>query len=159
MDNIEQEFTDIVRQHKKTIFTVCYFFSNKREEIEDMFQEVLVRLWKGYPKFRNESDIKTWIWRISLNTCNNIKRSAGRKIKTDTLSLEIDLQDESLEGSKQAQMLYRRISRLDLFDRAVILLWLENMSYDEIAMIMGLTPSAITNRLFRIKEQLKSMSD
>ena len=159
MDNIEQEFTDIVRQHKKTIFTVCYFFSNKREEIEDMFQEVLVRLWKGYPKFRNESDIKTWIWRISLNACNNIKRSAGRKIKTDTLSLDIDLQDESLEGSKQAQMLYRRISRLDLFDRAVILLWLENMSYDEIAMIMGLTPSAITNRLFRIKEQLKSMSD
>ena len=69
------------------------------------------------------------------------------------------MSDESIEGSKQTKMLYQRISRLELFDRAIILLWLENMSYDEIAMITGLTPSAITNRLFRIKEQLKSMSD
>ena len=159
MDSLEQEFTDLVRQYKKTIFTVCYFFSDKREEVDDMFQEVLIRLWKGYSRFRKESDVKTWIWRVSLNTCNNIKRSADRRIKADTLSLDIDMSDESIEGLKQTRMLYQRISRLDLFDRAIILLWLENMSYDEIALITGLTPSAITNRLFRIKEQLKSMSD
>lgn len=159
MEILEQEFTDLVRQYKKTIFTVCYFFSDKREEVDDMFQEVLIRLWKGYPKFRKESDARTWIWRVSLNTCNNIKRSADRKIKADTLTLGIDMSDESIEGSRQTRMLYQRISRLELFDRAIILLWLENMSYDEIARITGLTPSAITNRLFRIKEQLKSMSD
>lgn len=156
---LEQEFTELVRKQKKTIFKVCYFFSDNREEVEDMFQEVLIRLWKGFPKYRGECNPKTWVWRISLNTCINAERNAGRRIKTSALSLDIDLQDDSMESARQAQMLYTRISRLDLFDRAVILLWLENMSYDEIAQIVGITPSAVTNRLFRIKEQLKAMKD
>lgn len=156
---LEQEFTELVRKQKKTIFKVCYFFSDNREEVEDMFQEVLIRLWKGFPKYRGECNPKTWVWRISLNTCINAERNAGRRIKTSALSLDIDLQDDPMEGARQAQMLYTRISRLDLFDRAVILLWLENMSYDEIAQIVGITPSAVTNRLFRIKEQLKAMKD
>lgn len=159
MMELEQEFTELVREQKKTIFKVCYFFSDNREEVEDMFQEVLIRLWKGFPKYRGECNPKTWVWRISLNTCINAERNAGRRIKTSALSLDIDLQDDSMEGARQAQMLYTRISRLDLFDRAVILLWLENMSYDEIAQIVGITPSAVTNRLFRIKEQLKAMKD
>ena len=159
MMELEQEFTELVRKQKKTIFKVCYFFSDNREEVEDMFQEVLIRLWKGFPKYRGECNPKTWVWRISLNTCINAERNAGRRIKTSALSLDIDLQDDSMEGVRQAQMLYTRISRLDLFDRAVILLWLENMSYDEIAQIVGITPSAVTNRLFRIKEQLKAMKD
>ena len=159
MMELEQEFTELVRKQKKTIFKVCYFFSDNREEVEDMFQEVLIRLWKGFPKYRGECNPKTWVWRISLNTCINAERNAGRRIKTSALSLDIDLQDDPMEGARQAQMLYTRISRLDLFDRAVILLWLENMSYDEIAQIVGITPSAVTNRLFRIKEQLKAMKD
>lgn len=159
MDNLEQEFTSLVRQYEKAIFSVCYFFSESREEVEDMFQEVLIRLWKGYPKFRGESNVKTWIWRVSLNTCSNIKRVEGRRIKSDTLTVEVDLQDSSSDGTKQMKMLYERIGRLDLFDRAIILLWLESMSYDEIAQIAGITPSAVTSRLFRIKEQLKAMSE
>jgi RNA polymerase sigma-70 factor (ECF subfamily) len=66
---------------------------------------------------------------------------------------------DSDEGGKQIKMLYDRINRLELFDRAIILLWLESMRYDEIAAIVGLTPAAVTSRLFRIKEQLKSMSN
>ena len=68
---LEREFTRMVKEHRKTIYTVCYFFSKDADEVNDLFQEILINLWKGFPKFRGESSHKTWIWRVSLNTCNN----------------------------------------------------------------------------------------
>ena len=73
--------------------------------------------------------------------------------------MDVDLYNDTDVKSKQIQMLYNRINRLDVFDRAIILLWLENMSYQDIANVMGLTVANVTTRLFRIKEQLKSISN
>ena len=159
MDNIEIEFTKIIEQHKKTIYTICYFFSKDSDEVNDLFQEILINLWNGYKSFRGESNVKTWIWRVSLNTCNTQERKKKRQVQTIPLTMDIDLYNDTDVKSKQIQMLYDRINRLEVFDRAIILLWLENMSYQDIANVMGLTVSNITTRLFRIKEQLKSMSN
>ena len=160
MDNLELEFTKMVREHRKTIYTVCYFFSDNPTEVDDLFQEVLVNLWKSYPKFRGESSVKTWLWRVSLNTCCAVSRGERWKVPTVPLGIERDiLCSDNDDSSRQIKMLYDRINKLELFDRAIILLWLESMSYDEIAAIVGLTASAVTSRLFRIKEQLKSMSN
>ena len=158
MEKLEQEFTKMVKKYRKTIFTVCYFFSDNPTEVDDLFQEVLINLWKSYPHFRGESSIKTWIWRVSLNTCCSVERGKKRVLPTVPI-LESDILPESDEPGRQIKMLYERINKLELFDRAIILLWLESMSYDEIAAIVGLTTSAVTTRLFRIKEQLKSMSN
>ena len=158
MEKLEQEFTKMVKEYRKTIFTVCYFFSDNPTEVDDLFQEVLINLWKSYPHFRGESSIKTWIWRVSLNTCCSVERGKKRVLPTVPI-LESDILPESDEPGRQIKMLYERINKLELFDRAIILLWLESMSYDEIAAIVGLTTSAVTTRLFRIKEQLKSMSN
>lgn len=158
MEKLEQEFTKMVKEYRKTIFTVCYFFSDNPTEVDDLFQEVLINLWKSYPRFRGESSIKTWIWRVSLNTCCSVERGKKRVLPTVPI-LESDILPESDEPGRQIKMLYERINKLELFDRAIILLWLESMSYDEIAAIVGLTTSAVTTRLFRIKEQLKSMSN
>ena len=137
MNEIELEFTKLVREYRKTIYTVCYFFSDNP----------------------TDSSPKTWIWRVSLNTCCNIDRGKKRYVPTVPLVIDKDVISDSDEGGKQIKMLYDRINRLELFDRAIILLWLESMRYDEIAAIVGLTPAAVTSRLFRIKEQLKSMSN
>lgn len=158
MENIEQEFTKMVKKYRRTIYTVCYFFSDNPTEVDDLFQEVLINLWKSYPRFRGESSIKTWIWRVSLNTCCSVERGKKRVLPTVPI-LESDILPESDEPGRQIKMLYERINKLELFDRAIILLWLESMSYDEIAAIVGLTTPAVTTRLFRIKEQLKSMSN
>ena len=158
MEKLEQEFTKMVKEYRKTIFTVCYFFSENPTEVDDLFQEVLINLWKSYPHFRGESSIKTWIWRVSLNTCCSVERGKKRVLPTVPI-LESDILPESDEPGRQIKVLYERINKLELFDRAIILLWLESMSYDEIAAIVGLTTSAVTTRLFRIKEQLKSMSN
>ena len=73
MNNIELEFTKMVKEYKKTIYTVCYFFSKDTDEVNDLYQEVLINLWKGFESFRGESSVKTWIWRVSLNTCNTME--------------------------------------------------------------------------------------
>ena len=159
MKDIELQFTKMVKEHRKTIYTVCYFFSKDTEEVNDLYQEILINLWKGFEQFRGESSLKTWIWRVSLNTCNNQERKKKSSVQTIPLSIDIDLYNDDDTQSKQIQLLYTRINRHDVFDRAIILLWLENMSYQDIADVVGISLSNVTTRLFRIKEQLKSMSN
>ena len=159
MKDIELHFTKMVKEYRKTIYTVCYFYSKDSEEVNDLYQEILINLWKGFEKFRGESSLKTWIWRVSLNTCNNQERKKKSSVQTIPLSIDIDLYNDDDVQSKQIQMLYDRINRLDVFDRAIILLWLENMNYQDIADVVGISLSNVTTRLFRIKEQLKSMSN
>ena len=159
MENIELQFTIMVKEYRKAIYTVCYIFSKDTEEVNDLYQEILINLWKGFPNYRGESSLKTWIWRVSLNTCSNQERKKKSRIQTVPLSIDIDLYNDDDAGSRQIQMLYDRINRLDVFDRAIILLWLENMTYQDIADVVGISVSNVTTRLFRIKEQLKTMSN
>ena len=156
MDNKETDFSRIVREHKSTIYTVCYMFSKDKQEVDDLFQEVLVKLWQGYDSFQGKSDLRTWIYRVSLNTCISIDRKKKLR-KTQPLLEGIDLFDKNDADNRQTDMLHERIGRLQPFDRAIVLLWLEHMSYDEIAQIVGISVKNVSVKLYRIKEQLKQM--
>ena len=138
MNDLEREFEEMVRANRSTIYTVCYMFSQDQDEVADLFQEVLINLWKSMPTFEGRSNVRSWIYRVSLNVCISL---------------------ESNQNSRQMDMLRRRIAKLGQFDRAIILLWLENISYEEIAAIMGITVKNVSVRLYRIKEELKSMSN
>lgn len=159
MDSIELDFARVVREHKGTIYTMCYMFSRNEEEVADLFQDILVNLWKGFSGFRGESNVRTWIYRVSLNTCISADRKKKRHGESLPLDMNINLFDDSAEDLKQIRMLQGRISRLGVFDRAIVLLWLENLSYDEIGAIVGITAKNVSVRLFRIKEQLRNMSE
>ena len=154
----EQEFERLAREHKSTIYSVCYMFSKDRDEVNDLFQEVLVNLWRGMASFQGRSDVRTWVWRVALNTCITSERKK-KKNATVPRTMDIDLFDDRDRDTQQVQMLRNRIGRLQPFDRAIVLLWLENMSYDEIAAIVGITAKNVGVRLYRIKEQLKNMSN
>jgi RNA polymerase sigma factor (sigma-70 family) len=158
METLQTKFAQIVKENKDTIYTVCYMFSNDSEEVNDLFQEVLINLWKGLDSFKAQSDIRTWIYRIALNTCISANRKK-KKIETVSLSMNIDLFDDKDEKAKQVQLLHDRIKKLQPFDKAIVLLWLENMSYDEIGAIVGISTNNVAIRLFRIKEKLKNMSN
>ena len=134
-------------------------FSKDEDEVADLFQDILINLWKGFSGFRWDSSIRTWIYRVCLNTCISADRKKKRKGETVPLDMSINLFDDSAEDMKQVRMLQNRISRLGPFDRAIVLLWLENLSYDEIAAIVGITAKNVSVRLFRIREQLRNMSD
>lgn len=157
MNNIELDFTQLVKKQKGTIYTVCYMFSSDPDEVSDLFQETLINLWKGFPKFRGDSKPETWIYRVALNTCisaDRKKQSQGERIP---LTMDINLYADNDDDSRQVQQLYKRINRLGLVDRAIVLMWLENMSYDEIGNILGISAQNVGVKLFRIKEELKKM--
>lgn len=154
----ETAFAQIIKEHKSTIYTVCFMFSKDSEEVNDLFQEVLIHIWKGFDSFEGRSDLSTWIWRISFNTCISSERKK-KKSATVPLSMDINLFEDKDEDTRQIQMLYKRIHQLKPFDRAIVLLWLENMSYEEIAAIVGITAKNVSVRLYRIKEELKKMSN
>lgn len=148
----------MVQEHKNTIYTVCFMFSNDSDEVNDLFQEVLINLWKGYSSFKMLSGIDTWIWKVSFNTCVSSERKKKRH-KTVPLSMDIDLFQDKDEDSKQIRQLYQRIHRLKPLDRAIVLLWLEGISYEEIGAIVGISTKNVSVRLFRIRVELKNMSN
>ena len=153
----EREFEKIVAENKGTIYTVCYMFSNDRDEVADLFQETLINLWRGSGTFRGDSALNSWIWKVALNTCITFDRKKKRGITTEPLSMNIDLFDDVDQDNRQVAILRERISKLGPFDRAIVLLWLENLSYEEIGQIVGITPGNVSVRLVRIREQLKKM--
>ena len=160
MNQNEQEFEQVMRTHKATIYTVCYMFSKDQDEVADLFQECLINLWRSWPNCEGRSDVRTWIYRICLNVCVSLNR---KKRRHPTIPLTMDInpfeETETNRNSRQMDMLRQRIAKLGQYDRAIILLWLENMSYEEIAAIMGITVKNVSVRLYRIKEELKKMSN
>ena len=159
MEQLEQTFEQLVEQHKKTIYTVCFMFSKDADEVNDLFQEVLINLWKGMSGFRQESSPSTWVWRVSFNTCITQERKKRRSREQVPLSMKQNLFVDDDQESRQIQMLYKRIYRLKPFDRAIVLLWLEGTPYEEIAEIVGISTSNVSVRLYRIKEELKAMKE
>ena len=149
------DFERLVMEHKSTIYSVCYMFTDTKAEADDLFQEVLVSLWQGMDSFRGDASLRSWVYRVSMNTCISYKRK--KKIQTVPLEFSADAVSPDSPESKQAKMLHERISRLEPFDRAIVLLWLEDMPYDEIAAIVGISAKAVGVRLVRIKEKLKSL--
>ena len=154
----EKQFEELVKQYKRTIYSVCYMFSRDKAEINDLFQEILVRLWLGFDQFEQRSSVNTWVYRIALNTAINSDKRAKRRPQTVPLSTDIDPYDPQDSSFEQVRQLYALINQLDVMDRGLVLLWLEGIGYDEIAAIMGITVANVGIKLHRIKEKLVQKS-
>ena len=159
MEKNESNFRQLLLEYKSTIYSVCYMFSQEHDEVEDLFQETLINLWNGLDKFEGRSGMGTWVWRVALNTCITSDRKKKKRLDTVPLTIDRDFLDDDSVENRQTKLLHQRISRLQPFDRAIVLLWLENMSYDDIAAIVGISTKAVGVRLVRIREQLKQMQD
>ncbi len=160
MEKQEKAFVAIVRQYERVIYKVCSFYVSDEFPMADLYQEVICNLWMAYPKFRSESAISTWIYRIALNTCITGVRKDIRRPKS---SIPVATLAESLPAPESMEEnireLYRLISQLKTLEKAIVLLYLEEKSYQEIADITGLTVSNMATKLKRAKEKLKQMSD
>lgn len=157
MDSKKDSFEQLVRSHKDTIYTVCYMFSKDEDEVADLFQETLINVWRGLPKFSGgAAELRGWIYRVALNTCISLDRGKRRR-KAVPLTMDVNLFEAQDVRAQRADQLHRRISQLQPFDRAIVLLWLEDLSYEEIGQILGITAKNVSVRLVRIREQMKRM--
>ena len=134
-------------------------FSQDEEEVNDLFQETLINMWKGIDSFREESKVSTWIYRVALNTCLLQERKKKREVAKVPLTMDVNFFQDDDASAAQVRMLHQRIGKLGLVDRALVMMWLEGMSYDEIGAVMGISAQNVGVKLFRIKENLKKVKE
>ncbi len=154
---MKERFEHLVQEQKDTIYMVCYMFSKDKDEVADLFQETLINLWRGLAHMET-ANVRGWVYRVCLNTCISQERKK-KAHPTIPLSMDINPFDSESGKNRQTALLHKRIIKLQPFDRAIILLWLENISYEEIGLILGISTKNVSVRLIRIKEQLKQMSN
>lgn len=155
----EQAFLALVKEYRRLIYKVCYLYATDEEHLKDLYQEVLINLWQGFQSFKGDAKISSWIYRVSLNTCISFYRKHSKI--TDTMPLEslLGLMTDGDEKTVHLREMYRLISRLNRLEKAIILLWLDERSYEEIAEITGLSRNNIASKLKRIKEKLNELAN
>lgn len=152
---LEQRYHALLLQYDPLISKICFSYAESRADMEDLHQDVLINLWQGLPGFRGESSEKTWIYRVALNTCVATLRKKKLKHTLPWNNDLMDVVDESHQGRQAAAELRESIDQLSPRDRAVILMWLEDMTYDEMATVIGISRNTLATRLRRAKEKLK----
>lgn len=151
------EFADLIREHQGLLYKVTAIYTNNEQDREDLFQDVVYQLWKYFDTFRNESKITTWMYRVAMNTAITHLKKSKRNPHTEPISDSLlhasENKDEVLE--ERLRLLHRHIKQLNTLERGIMLLLLEEKSYQEIAEITGLNPSNVGTRISRIKEKLR----
>lgn len=143
------------------IIKICRAYTNTEEDFEDYYQEVCLQIWRSKDNFKGQSEWSTWIYRISLNVCLTLlkkKKNGHQYFASDSLPDAVTVDNHAFKDDS-LNHLYSAIKQLSEVDRAVILLYLEEKSYQEIAEIMGTNPNNIGVRIKRIKERLKKILD
>ena len=148
----------VIREYERVIYKVCYLYTTPNATLSDLYQEVVLNIWKAFPKFRKECKVSTWIYRIALNTCISFIRKEKNIPEIVTLTQEADRSEEDDETQTMLQQLYRMINRLGQLEKSIILLYLEEKSYEDISEITGLTVTNVATKLNRIKDKLKKMN-
>ena len=154
---MKDRFLEDIFQHQALIHKVCSMYRDTKEDREDLFQEITYQLWKSYPKFQGRSKLSSWIYKISLNTAIATFRKPKIRIlgKGDNLE-NMKIADVASEDDRKERLL-AAIKKLDDVERALVVLYLEEMSYKEIADIIGISENYVGVRLNRIKEKIKKL--
>lgn len=157
---LEHKFISEFQKHQNIVHKVCKLYTNNAEEHKDLFQEITIQLWKAYPKFRGDSKLSTWMYRVSLNTAITLYRKSKRSIKTenfDKVLYKIEATDYDDTEEKQLKLMYKAIKQLSDIDKGLVLLYLEDKSYKKIAKTMGISEVNARVKMNRIKKRLKKI--
>lgn len=152
--DIETEFLEELDRHQGILHKVCFVYSNTSLEKEDLYQEIILQLWKSYPLFKHESAFSTWMYRVALNTALRLTKKSRLFVKTENNPDSWYDIEHSMNKSEDVKILYKAISQLNKVEKAIVLLWLEDKSYEEIADTIGMSVKNISVRLVRIKAKL-----
>ncbi|MCY7292006.1 MAG: sigma-70 family RNA polymerase sigma factor [Ferruginibacter sp.] len=155
-DGKRDVFIKTIQENEKLIFKVATFYTDSREDREDLVQEIIYNLWKSFDTFKQHSVLSTWMYRVAMNVSiyhlkKSKKKIVSMAISEDVLNLQ---QPENNATEDQWQSLQKHIQHLNLLDKGILMLYLENKSHEEIAGIAGISKTNVGTRLSRIKEKL-----
>ena len=156
----EKRFIQLINEHQGLIHKVCIMYEGDRDIRNDLFQEIVLQLWRSFASFRGESKITTWMYRIALNTAISGYRKQTRLVKTEDLKdLHFNLSDHNTADAAEehVQRLHQAIHQLSEIERAMIMMALEEIPYEEIAETIGITQNNVRVRMNRIREKLRKI--
>ena len=155
----EKRFVSLINDHQGLIHKICILYENDPEVRNDLFQEIVLQLWKSFSSFRGEAKISTWMYRIALNTAISRFRKQTRLVKTEDLrELHLNISDSGGDDREENyQKLQWAIRQLSEIERGMIMMALEEIPYDEIAETVGVTQNNVRVRMNRIREKLKKL--
>ncbi|MGB0840410.1 MAG: RNA polymerase sigma factor [Chitinophagales bacterium] len=157
---LESEFARVIADNQGIIHKMCSMYCDSPEDREDLFQEIVLQVWKSYPSFKGNSKISTWIYRVGLNTAISSFRKKKRQLTQQSMSIEeLQIPDRpfNYEFEERLKYMHEAIRQLNNVEKAIVMLYLEEHSYQDIAEIMGITESNVGVKLHRIKSKLKKM--
>lgn len=157
---LETRFADLLRKEESLISAICFSYSGSVAEYDDLRQDALINIWRGLPDFKEQSSSRTWLYRVVLNSCVSTIRKQMRHSKAShNLEQLYDvIADEEPYDRERIETLHRLIGKLNNVDKAIILLWLDDASYDDIAAVMGMPRNTIATRLHRIRDRLTRLA-
>jgi RNA polymerase sigma factor (sigma-70 family) len=159
LKTLEKEFLDKIEKHKGIIHKVSKIYMDNAEDREDLFQEIILQLWKAYSTFKGESQFSTWMYRVALNTALIYFKKEKKKPDKQRLEPEMDIKDESSGNEKESQLdyFYEAVQQLNSIEKALIFLFLEGQSHKEIGKNLGITEVNARVKLNRTKDKLQQL--
>jgi len=162
MPDRDDEFIQLVRENDARLRRICRVYADDEEAQRDLYQDILVELWRSLPSFEGDAQPSTWLYRVALNTALSHDRS--RTVRDDaTLDADhpvwkdgVDRPDERLDREENLDRLYTAIDRLDEFDQALVMMYLDEKNYQEMADVLGISENHVGVKLHRAKNKLAS---
>ena len=158
--NLEAKFLEDFEKNQNIAHKICRIYTSNKSAHNDLFQEIIIQVWKNYPKFRGDSKFSTWMYRVALNTAISLYRKSTRRVKTQDISnlaYKIKATDYDDTEEQQLKALYKAIHTLNDIEKALIFLYLEDKPYKEISETLGISSVNARVKMNRTKEKLKNI--
>lgn len=158
---MQEEFVGLVQEHRSLLYKVCRLYCFSGADRQDLFQEMIIQLWRSYPHFRGESKFSTWLYRIALNTAiSDLRKQHRRPSPVNMNEIPTPLQEMTWPGEEEQQLrqLYAAIDKLSEIEKALVMLYLEDRSYEEMEEILGINQNNLRVKMNRIREKLRKMT-
>jgi len=159
MENQKEIYISMFNEYRDKILRLCFAYLDDRSYVEDIFQEVLMAIWVGLLKFRHESGYGTWVYRITVNTIFLFNKREGKRkpeqLGENIIDSSVNEMEHKIHQEENLERLYAAISSLEEFDRILIGLYLEQLKYEEIGSILGISTNHVGVKISRIKERIQ----
>lgn len=155
----EINFEKEIRENELLIYKVCRIYAYTQADRDDLYQEIVLQLWNSYEKFRGDAKLSTWIYRVAINTAiSGLRKNRNFITSYEPGQLPVRADDVPQGEEEQLQELYRAIGLLNEIEKAIVMLFLEDRSYDEMQEILGISNGALRVKMNRIKEKLRQLT-
>ncbi len=160
-EEIEKQFENHISEHTLLIHKVCRIYAYTSDDRKDLFQEIVIQLWKAYPRFRGESKFSTWMYRVAINTAiTGLRKQKDFITSYEPAALPANMSDNSNTEAEEErlQQLYAAIEQLNQIEKAIVMLYMEDKSYEEMEDIMGMSQGNLRVKMSRIKDKLRQLA-